>query len=335
MKNLNRFLRQWYDSSERLLVHTSGSTGTPKDIWVEKAKMRASALRTCQFLGLKPRDRALLCLPLDYIAGKMMVVRAMVCHLQLISVPPSSRPLEKLAVKSGENVAIDFTAMVPMQVYASLQDPAQKELLKKIRHLIIGGSGVDTALESQLRNFPGAVWSTYGMTETLSHIAMRRISGEKASSWYEPLDNVNIALTSEHCLRIEAPDVADSPIVTNDIAELDSDGRRFRILGRKDNVICSGAIKIQIEEVEKRLSPVVQGDFAITKCPHPVLGECVVMLTISSNLDEAKTWCERLLPRYWIPKYYFQVSAIPLTPTGKIARKDAADLALREMMKGK
>jgi len=325
--DLNQFLAEWFDSSDKIKVHTSGSTGQPKTIWLDKERMRISARQTCDFLGLKPHDIALLCMPLDYIAGKMMVVRADTCRLHLVSVPPTSRPLEKFAALSEKNIHFDFAAMIPMQVVFSLKENDTGRILKSIRHLIIGGGSIDPLLEKELKGFPNAVWSTYGMTETMSHIALRRISGKDASQWYEPFSGVSVALSHDNCLMITAPAILDETITTNDIAELHPDGRRFRILGRKDNVICSGGIKIQIEEVEDRLRPFFLDGFAITKCPHPVLGECVVLLTSSTDLSHIKQQCADNLPRYWVPKEYVSVKEIPLTPSGKIARREVLDMA--------
>ena len=329
--NLNKFLHQWFGPSESIRVQTSGSTGEPKEIRLKKEKMRASAQMTCQFLGLHAHDTALLCLPLDYIAGKMMVVRAVTCNLQLISVPPTSCPLQKIAEKPGKIGDIDFVAMVPMQVYNSLQHPEQREILKRIRHLIIGGSALDPALEEELKSFPNAVWSTYGMTETISHIALRRVNGKEASLWYKPFEGVDVSLNGEQCLVINAPYISSEPIVTNDIAETDAEGNSFRILGRRDNVICSGGLKLQIEAIEDLLQPSMNGLFAVVGCPHPVLGECVVLLTTNPQLESVKLLCETTLPRYWRPRKYIYVETIPLTPTGKIARQEAKALALERM----
>lgn len=188
---LAEFLREWNSPSDRLLVHTSGSTGCPKPLWVEKEKMKASARITCDFLGLNAGDTALLCMPLDYIAGKMMVIRSLVRGMQLIETPPSSRPLRDI------RQPIDFAAMVPMQVYETLRVPEERERLRNIRHLIIGGGAVHNALSAELRHFPNAVWSTYGMTETLSHIALRRLNGSEADEWYTAFDTVTLRVSAE------------------------------------------------------------------------------------------------------------------------------------------
>jgi O-succinylbenzoic acid--CoA ligase len=327
------FIDEWNNDSAYVEVKTSGSTGEPKRMLVEKRRMLNSARITCDFLGLKPGDTALLCMSTDYIAGKMMVVRSIERGLKLIEVEPCGHPLDikhlTLNIKHSQfsifNFQFDFAAMVPMQVYNSLQVPEEKEQLMAIRHLIIGGGAIDEAMEAELRTFPHAVWSTYGMTETLSHIALRRISGPEASEWYMPFPTVKLSTTDEGCLVIDAPEVCAQTLTTNDIVELKSDGR-FRIRGRKDNVICSGGIKIQIEEVEQILKKYMRVPYIISKRKDEKFGEIVVLLT-EGDTAEAQTICEQVLPKYHQPKVYLHVNQIPLTETGKPARKRAEELA--------
>lgn len=327
------FIDEWNNDSAYVEVKTSGSTGEPKRMLVEKRRMLNSARITCDFLGLKPGDTALLCMSTDYIAGKMMVVRSIERGLKLIEVEPCGHPLDikhlTLNIKHSQfsifNFQFDFAAMVPMQVYNSLQVPEEKERLMAIRHLIIGGGAIDEAMEAELRTFPHAVWSTYGMTETLSHIALRRISGPEASEWYMPFPTVKLSTTDEGCLVIDAPEVCAQTLTTNDIVELKSDGR-FRIRGRKDNVICSGGIKIQIEEVEQTLKKYMRVPYIISKRKDEKFGEIVVLLT-EGDTAEAQTICQQVLPKYHQPKVYLHVNQIPLTETGKPARKRAEELA--------
>ena len=327
------FIDEWNNDSAYVEVKTSGSTGEPKRMLVEKRRMLNSARITCDFLGLKPGDTALLCMSTDYIAGKMMVVRSIERGLKLIEVEPCGHPLDikhlTLNIKHSQfsifNFQFDFAAMVPMQVYNSLQVPEEKERLMAIRHLIIGGGAIDEAMEAELRTFPHAVWSTYGMTETLSHIALRRISGPEASEWYMPFPTVKLSTTDEGCPVIDAPEVCAQTLTTNDIVELKSDGR-FRIRGRKDNVICSGGIKIQIEEVEQILKKYMRVPYIISKRKDEKFGEIVVLLT-EGDTAEAQTICQQVLPKYHQPKVYLHVNQIPLTETGKPARKRAEELA--------
>lgn len=324
MMNIDDFYKEWNNPSDKILVHTSGSTGKPKPIWVEKSRMEASARITCDFLGLQEGDTALLCMSLDFIAGKMMVVRSLVLGLELIVSSPSGHPLSNEKWQEIGMNDITFAAMVPLQVYNSLQVPEERERLMRIKHLIIGGGAIDDKLEQALKTFPNAVWSTYGMTETLSHIALRRLSGNDSSDWYTPFPSVNISLDHDGCLVIDAPLVCPEVLKTNDIAEIQNG--QFRILGRKDNVIVSGGIKIQIEEVERLLKQHVNNPFLITKRKDNKFGEIVVLLT-TNNTDEAKAICERVLPKYWQPRAYLSIKEIQLTPTGKPARKEAERIA--------
>lgn len=318
---LEEFINQWQSPSPTLLVHTSGSTGKPKPMLVEKRRMEASARITCQFLGLKRGDTALLCMPLDYIAGKMMVVRAIVWGLQLIDIPPCGHPLKQI------DTAPVFAAMVPMQVFNSMQDANERQKLWQIKHLIIGGGAINDDMAAELRQHPNAVWSTYGMTETLSHIALRRLSGPQASEWYEPFDGVNVSTNADGCLVIDAPTVCAQPLTTNDIAEIATDGRRFRIRGRKDNVICSGGIKLQIEEMEVKLRPYINVPFLISKRSDPKFGETVVMIAETNDIESLKTICKERLNKYEQPHKYIAVDSIPTTETGKPARAKAMEIA--------
>lgn len=335
---VNDFLQEWNSPSETLLVHTSGSTGKPKPMWVEKQRMLNSAHITCDFLGLRPGDSALLCMSLDYIAGKMMVVRSIERKLRLFSVKPSGHPLSDESLTKMVEMDFDFVAMVPMQVYNTLQVPQERERLSRIKHLIIGGGAIDDALAEELRSLPGAVWSTYGMTETLSHIALRRLNGEEASEWYQPFDSVGVSLNSDGCLVIDAPLVCSEPLVTNDIAEIkqqetsshSSDASSslktssphvlFRIKGRKDNVICSGGIKIQIEEVENLLRQHLDAPFLLAKKKDEKFGEIAVLVTESGDLEGVEDICRQVLPKYWVPRQYLHFDQLPMTETGKPKR---------------
>ena len=357
MITLEAFLEEWHNESPYIRVQTSGSTGEPKPMLVEKRRMLASARRTNDFLGLQEGDTALLCMSLDYIAGKMMVVRTIERGLRLMVVEPSGHPMitrseecggwNEISLEGGNcrssiltphsslhtprNYIIDFAAMVPMQVYNSLQVPKERERLKQIKHLIIGGGAIDVTLADELKTFPNHVWSTYGMTETLSHIALRRLSGPEASEWYTPFPSVSVSLNDDGCLVIDAPEVCAERLVTNDIAELTTQRGQtpcvvFRILGRKDNVICSGGIKIQTEEVERQLRPHLRIPYLISKRPDEKFGEVVVLLT-EGSVDEARQVCERVLPKYHQPRAYVHVDQIPLTETKKPARRQAEILA--------
>jgi len=319
--DLWRFLAEWFNEKNTVEAMTSGSTGAPKAMPLEKSRMRHSAGLTCSFLGLESGESALLCMPLKYVGSKMLVVRALVAGLNLICVTPSAHPLR-------EGMAIpDFAAMTPMQVITSLKEPDEAARLCRIRNLIIGGGAIDSALARQLRDFPFAVWSTYGMTETLSHIALRRLSGPEASDWYTPFEGIALSSSPESTLVIDAPRLCPDTLVTKDIVEFDSHGR-FRVLGRKDNVINSGGVKVQIEAAEEILRPHLDGPFLITSAPCPEKGEKVVLLTegdIAPELLLAAS--KKVLPRYWAPAHALKVASLPFTGSDKPDRAAAKNMA--------
>lgn len=323
--SVDEFLEEWHGPSPCVRVQTSGSTGAPKTLLVEKSRMLASARMTNDYLGLRKGDTALLCLSPDYIAGKMMIVRSLERGLQLVTVEPGGHPLAAALPAFSAEQGIAFAAMVPMQVWNSLQVPEEHERLRQVRHLIIGGGAISPSLAGWLRAFPHAVWSTYGMTETLSHIALRRLSGPGASDWYTPLPGVSVSLSGEGCLVIDAPAVSPCRLETNDMAGFDGSSSRFRILGRKDNIICSGGLKISAEQIEEQLRPYLRHPYLISKRPDAKFGEAVVLLT-EGPPDEARQVCERILPQYHHPRSYVQVARIPLTATGKPARAEAMRL---------
>ena len=297
-------------------IQTSGSTGTPKPWTVRRVQMEQSARFTCDYLGLKEGDSALLCLPTQYIAGRMVQIRAEVAGLRLITCEPSGNPL------AGIDEAIDFAAMTPMQVYNTLQVPAEKEKLKAIKILIIGGGAIDECLERELQQFPNAVYSTYGMTETLSHIALRRLNGVDASPYYIPFPSVKVSLAEDETLLIDAPLIADEILKTRDLATILPNGS-FKILGRIDNVINSGGIKIQIERIEEKLRAFINSPYAITSVSDPKFGEMIVLLCE----EELSPDIISVLPKFERPKYIWKVTSIPYTGNGKIDRASCRKIA--------
>ncbi|MEE3485012.1 MAG: AMP-binding protein [Bacteroidales bacterium] len=312
MRSLADFLKNWNNDSDTIAVHSSGSTGTPKIMYVEKKRMLASAKITCDFLHLHKGDTALLCMSLNHIGAQMVVVRSIERGMHLVEVPPCGHPLANL------DKSIDFAAMVPLQIYNTLQVPQEKERLKQIKQLIIGGGSMAPEIEEELRSFPNAVWSTYGMTETLSHIALRRVNGDEASEWYTPLNNVRIRLNENDCLCILVKNICDNELITNDIATINNQGQ-FKIIGRRDNIINSGGLKIQIEEIEQKLHELGEKNFAIGSYPDKKFGQIVVLLTDGKNNDTKERISQ--LPPYWQPKRIVYTTQIPLTENGKIARQ--------------
>ena len=324
--DLYLFLEKWFDASPVITVHTSGSTGTPKELVVRKDRMMQSARLTCEFLNLQAGDTALLCMNLRYIGAMMVVVRSLVAGLNLIVRPASGHPLSDI------EEPLRFAAMVPLQVYNTLRVPEEKERLEQTDILIIGGGAMDDSLEAEISALPTAVYSTYGMTETLSHIALRRLNGETASKHYYPFPSVELSLSAESTLVIKAPLICGEVLQTNDIACIYPDGS-FTIAGRKDNVINSGGIKIQAEEMEKRLRPFIPVPFVVTSVPDPRLGQALTLL-IAGQVDvrELESKLQTVLDAYHRPRHIFMTESIPQTENGKTDRAGCRILA-RQMKK--
>ena len=311
------FLTEWWSDSPGIELQTSGSTGVPKRMLATREAMMASAAASCRFFGLKPGDTALLCLPLQYIAGKMMVVRALMGGLNLIITEPSSTPL------AGHADSINFAPMVPMQVATTLAQPNGAEQLARVRTLLLGGGFIDTALEMQLQELPCRVFTSYGMTETLSHIALRAANGPQRSDWYTPLPGVSLSLSPAGTLQITAPYLNIHNLATNDLAEIGKDGI-FRILGRADAVINSGGVKIQAEDIERTIHRLTGLHALVLPLPHP--GQCVALLWEGpEDAERALHSACTTLPKYHRPHLIKRV-ILPRTTSGKIARKQAAAL---------
>lgn len=322
LQDVALFLREWFSCSHTVEVQTSGSTGTPKRMQVAKERMMQSARMTCIHLRLSPKDKALLCMNMQYIGAKMMVVRALLLGMTLVVRTASGHPLV------GVEEAITFAAMAPLQVHNSLSNNRECNRLRAIDKLLIGGGSLDSSVERALASFPGEIYATYGMTETLSHIALRRINGREASPFYTPLEGVSLTLSENDTVCIEAPFLCQEPVKTNDIVRLNHDGT-FALLGRVDNVINSGGIKIFAEEVEGMLSLYIATPLAVASIPDKALGEALVLL-VETDLPEAEiaTLVSEHLPPYKRPKRILR-TRLPLTANGKIDRKALRQEALR------
>lgn len=301
-KPLGIFILDWFDPKSYLEMNTSGSTGVPKIIRVDKQAMVNSALATGDFFDLQPGQKVLHCLPTDYVAGKMMFVRAFILGLDMEFVAPSSHPMERV---KGD---FDFCGMVPLQAKNSLKD------LYRIKKLIIGGAKINKTLESELVVIPSQIYETYGMTETITHIAAKRV-GESA---FTVLPNVKVTQDDRHCLVIDAHTISGEKIVTNDLAELISD-TQFVWKGRFDNVINSGGIKLIPEQIEEKLASSISNCFFVYGQADELLGEKLVLyvegetILIDESIFEA-------LDKYERPKEIVFVPEFKRTATGKVIR---------------
>ncbi len=330
LAELADFLDEWDSPCPTVRLQTSGSTGEPTVLQASKSALRASAAMSCRAFGLHEGNTALLCLPLRYIAGKMMVVRALVAHLRLVVVEPCADPLAALEEEADTPSVLDFAPMVPMQAIRCLAQAGGAERLSRVRTLLLGGGFIDPALEAALQGIPSCrAFASYGMTETFSHIALRRLNGEGRSEAYTPLPGVELSLSAAGTLCICAPQLGIEGLETNDLAELlPGQAGGFRILGRRDAVINSGGVKIQAEELEHQLHAATGLTLIAVALPHAELGHCVALLWEGPPSAEARlhTACEAL-PRYHRPRLLRRVEGLPRTATGKLARAACRELA--------
>lgn len=300
-KNIGKFLLEWLNNESFVFVQTSGSTGKPKQIVLLKNAMVASAKATGLFFNLQPKNTALLCLSADYIAGKMMLVRAITLGLHLDVVEPNNNPLE--------NKKYDFVAMVPMQVANSLNQ------LHLVETLLIGGTKVSYQLAENILKTNCQAFESYGMTETISHIAIKQIGAKL----FTVLPNVNISVDERNCLIIEALELSPDKIITNDIVEILNE-TQFILKGRIDNVINSGGVKIFPEEVEEKLAKYISVPFFIASKSDEKFGEKVI-LVIEGNSFEINNTIFSELSKYQIPKEIVFIDKFVETETNKINRK--------------
>lgn len=312
---VGEFLLEWLNSKDYIEVQTSGSTGKPIKIKLQKKQVENSARATNRFFNLTEGTSALLCLSSQYIAGKMMLIRAMLGGWNLIFVEPQKNPLKDF------HQIFDFTAMVPLQVFHSLEN------LYKVKKIIIGGGAVPANLEKQLQKEKTLAFATYGMTETISHIAVRQINSDKKTSVYTALPNVSFSQTSEGCLKINAPKISEKIQITNDVVDLIS-ATEFRFLGRLDNVINSGGIKIHAEEVERKLSKFIQNPFFIASEKDEALGEKLILIIENQKevYFEDLTSAFNRLSSFEKPKKIYTLPKLIYTETEKIKRKEVLEL---------
>jgi o-succinylbenzoate---CoA ligase len=319
--SMAHFLEEWLNFKEYVTVKTSGSTGKPKQIHIDKAQMIESAKATGAYFKVGEGTKALLCLSSDYIAGKMMLVRAMVLGWDLHVVAP-----EKDALVQYDN-PYDFVALVPYQLYHSI------DALGKVKKLIVGGGVLTRQMEELLENLSVEAFATYGMTETITHVAARRINGFAKSEIYHALPDVKFSVDNRGCLVIHAPKLSNHDIVTNDLVELISP-ISFKWLGRQDFVINSGGVKLQPESIERKLQPYLSMPFVITAEPDEALGQKVILVVQNEGRIAPPNYAQIFahLEPYERPKKIYTLSDFPYTETGKVKRSQI-DEVLRKFRK--
>lgn len=316
------FCHEWLNGKETFILQTSGSTGMPKKISVTRNQLKASARLTAEAIRIQKNDTSLICLDTRYIAGIMMIVRSLETGMNMIIVEPSSNPLEKVE----EDDTIDFTALVPLQLETILKSP-QREKLNKIKNVLIGGAAINPKTIKELEGLTCSLFATYGMTETLSHIALQKLNGINAQNFFQVLPGITITQDERGCLVINAPHISNDLIVTNDLVELPASSR-FRWLGRIDTIINTGGVKVIPEKIEAAISVLldelkISNRFFVAALPDVLLGESVNLFVEGSPFptqteEMIQHKFREALNRFETPKSIRYVSGFINTETGKI-----------------
>jgi o-succinylbenzoate---CoA ligase len=320
------FCKDWLNGVQEFPIQTSGSTGTPKLITLSRRQMELSARRTVQLLGLQANERMLICLNTEYIAGMMMLVRGFMTEMQMTVVEPVGNPLT--LVPAGEQY--DFSSFVPMQLQTILQENhGAIERLNHMKAILVGGAPVGFSLQREIQRLQVPVYHTYGMTETASHIALRLLNGPDAAEYYETLEGVSISQDNRGCLTIKADITENETLVTNDIVEVLTPSR-FRWIGRADNTINTGGVKVQTEVVEVAVSEALADleespRFFVASQPDELLGEKVILVLEGKQLSDEKEQqvmekLRSLLRKFEMPKDIYYSPAFFETATGKVSR---------------
>ncbi|MFB6318945.1 AMP-binding protein [Saccharicrinis sp. FJH54] len=307
------FLKEWYNGDTVIQVSTSGSTGAPTSLELQKSIIFASALKTCSIFKLTGKSTALLCLPVNYIAGKLMIIRAIASGMNLLLQEPDSNPLAKL------NEKIDFVAMTPMQLKKSIEHP---DSLKKTEVVLIGGAPLDNSTHDMLNEFDTRIYQSYGMTETASHIALRPLNHTEIIHPYAAIPGVSFSIDHRNCLLIHADHVSTEPIVTNDIVDL-VDDHHFYWKGRFDFVINTGGVKVFPEDIESKLKTLIPFPFYISGKTDKTLGQKLVIVIEKQNSDayqQLKKTIDSSLDVFEKPREIIKVEKIRFSESGKVIR---------------
>lgn len=334
-----QLIKDWLQGREQFVVSTSGSTGTPREITFSREQMIASANGTVKALGLKEGDTALVCIDTRYIGGIMMVVRALVHRLNIRAVDPVILPLQKLPIDQ----CVDFAAFVPLQVHSMLGSK-HPHLINNVKSAIIGGAALHDQDVNALQNFQCRCYATYGMTETISHIALQRLNGESANDFFETLPGIKVTVDERDCLIIKTPYLEEA-IVTNDLVKLLSP-TRFQWVGRWDHIINTGGVKVSPEKIEAAIRRALAGvpdafRFFVHGVPDRKLGSRVVLVAeVPQDEEEEQRLVDKLseailsaadLQKYEAPKEIHFTSSFALTGNGKINRQRSLEKVTRTL----
>lgn len=312
--------QQWLNGAETFTFHTSGSTGAPKSIELARAQLEASANATIHALGITSNDHLFHCLPTQFIGGAMLLIRGLIAECDITFVAPSTKPIELLPEQHSYTIA-SFT---PMQLYPILHfAKAYETALGQFNTVLIGGAAIDKLLEGRLANLPKVTfYHTYGMTETVSHIALRKIGLEKT---FHVLPGIEAKVNEEGCLCIKGDVTVQQWIETNDLVRMETD-TSFEVLGRIDGVINSSGAKIFPAEIESAFAEYLQlspMEICALGLPDKELGQkLIVFIGGTKQIVVSKQALLKRLEGYQIPKEIYQVEQFPQTPNGKVNRAE-------------
>jgi O-succinylbenzoic acid--CoA ligase len=324
-KDIISFIVEWISGKESFDLKTSGSTGQPKIITIHRDQMIASAEKTLKYLKITSRGKALLCLHPNYIAGLMMIVRSIVGKMDLYVLSPSSNPLKRDDIL----FEFDIASFVPYQVSEIISDAQSRSYFKGIKNVLIGGADISADLINKISSYENNIYQTFGMTETVSHIGLKRLSGKAKSDFYEVLEGIEIDTDDRDCLTVKGSITGNKRIVTNDQVEL-LDSHRFHWKGRIDQVINTGGITIYIDDLETRIQDIlsendISNSFFVAGMDDSKLGEKIILFVEKSNKaiieEDILAVLRKYLQKYEIPKKIYIVQQFILLPTGKINRK--------------
>ncbi|MFY0592460.1 AMP-binding protein [Roseivirga sp.] len=322
IKPAQSFVKDWMSGTSIFTIQTSGSTGIPKKIEIKRAQMIASAQATIHTLRLPDGLNALLCINTDYIGGKMMLLRALLGNWHIELIEPSMDP-SKLAISSN----YEFAAFVPLQVLAMTKHREGREFLNGIDQAIIGGAAISEQLQTEIEQLTCLCYNTYGMTETVSHIALKTLNGNAKSEWFKVLEGNKIDLDERSCLKIKGAVTDNEWVITNDIVELENN--TFKWISRADLVANTGGIKVFIEQVESTIKSLLpteyKGNILIWKAPDEALGEKLVGVCTDEKIIEYistnRPEIEAQLNKYTFPKEWLATANFHYTESGKLDRQ--------------
>ncbi len=331
VKNALDFCKDWLNEAPSFTFTTSGSTGAPKAVITDKEHMKASAQATISTLELSPDEHIFLCISSEMIGGAMMLVRAMELGCNITIVPPSSNPVALLE----KNHPFTFASLVPLQIFGVQNDQDSLDKLSRFKNILLGGAAACSNTLDALSNLTCVVWQTYGMTETLSHIALKKVG---VDAYYHVLNDVEIKVDDRNCLCISSVVTDNQWLYTNDIVNL-IDDTHFELVGRIDDVINSGGLKIFSHDVEhaiiEKLNDLEIPFIPLFVCrkPDEKFGETVVVVMLGEPLSDEvigqlKSFCKETLGKYAVPKHFYFVNEFEKLDSGKLDKKSTLKNAI-------